>query len=912
MFTETWLNSNILDSELCLNDYNIFRHDRDNETSKLKKGGGVLIAVDKSIECSELKVDDSSLEQKIIKISINKVNFICCVIYIRPAYSISDYFHHTKIISDLSNKFPDYNFIIAGDFNIPKISWSNNPVKFKVIDYVPPLKINCAKLLCDTFSSMDISQIFPLHKIKNYSLDLFFAPTQLVSLEDLDEPLLRCDSHHVPCYFKIDIPVFEVGDTSVHRNFYKADFISINKTLMETNWDDVLDSVDINVNVDKFYHILHGVIDSHVPIKITKTNSFPVWFNSDLIKLISVKKRAHSVYKFTKEDCDFIYFKMIRARCIRLSRSLYREFIETTERNINTNSKSFWSYIKKLSSNFSIPSFTRYKDKNSNNISDTTKLFSEYFSNVYSTDTLDPPPLLPNPTLLSDIIISPLKIDLVVSEMKTSTSHGPDLIPSLFIKNCWQQLRSPIIKIFSDSINSGIFPDKWKSVYIQPIFKQGSKSDVSNYRPISIINYFAKILDSIVNDELYNSISIKLITNQHGFIKNKSTLSNLLCFSNYIYDAFSRKSQVDAIFMDFSKAFDKVNHNVLINKLYNMGVHGNILAWISSYLSNRTQSVRIGSTVSDSVLIPSGVPQGSHLGPLLFLIYINDLSNSLIYSNFLLYADDLKIFSEIKSPLDSSNLQKDIDATLQWSLKNGLDLNIKKCHSMTFSRHSSQFEFLYMIDSQYLSRVDSVKDLGIILDSSLDFKLHLDFIISKCMRLLGFIKRSTFHFKNWKSIYTLYNTLVLPNLIYCCQLWRPSLIIDKYNLDSIQRYFLRFISFKTPFPVSKFDHDFTRVINFIHISPLDKLFDYYDSCLAYKIVYNLINETCLSNLFKPRVLPYNLRNPRTFTESKSLNNFEFNSYPARLIRIWNLIPPDVKSCPIGHFKNQSREFFLSL
>ena len=201
---------------------------------------------------------------------------------------------------------------------------------------------------------------------------------------------------------------------------------------------------------------------------------------------------------------------------------------------------------------------------------------------------------------------------------------------------------------------------------IHPIHKTGNRHDISNYRPISIISCLSKLLDALITEELSSKLLVKLANQQHGFIRGKSTRTNQLIFNDFWSEALKYSQQVDAIYTDMSKAFDKVNHKRLISKIWNFGVRGNHFKLIGSYLINRTQAVRIYNCIAKPFNVTSGVPQGSHLGPLLFCVYINDIVNHIKHANILIYADDIKIFTVTNSVEDSLHLQADIKSMAKW------------------------------------------------------------------------------------------------------------------------------------------------------------------------------------------------------------------------------------------------------
>ena len=275
-----------------------------------------------------------------------------------------------------------------------------------------------------------------------------------------------------------------------------------------------------------------------------------------------------------------------------------------------------------------------------------------------------------------------------------------------------------------------------------------------------------------------------LINQQFGFRPRKSTELNLLTQVDFLLDALERGYQVDTIYTDFSKAFDRVPHNILLHKLKMIGLDEPLLSWCKSYLSDRRQIVKIGTFLSKIIHVPSGVPQGSHLGPLLFNIFINDINECFTTCLFLLFADDLKLSCIIKSPDDCGKLQYDLNNLVDWCEINGMELNPTKCKIMTYTRSRNTIDSDYMIGCHSLERTSLFKDLGVTLDTSLQFSHHLDNVINKAFQMLGFIKRCTQDFTSTIALKTPYCALVRPHLEYASCVWS---LFYGVHIDVLQR-----------------------------------------------------------------------------------------------------------------------------
>ena len=263
----------------------------------------------------------------------------------------------------------------------------------------------------------------------------------------------------------------------------------------------------------------------------------------------------------------------------------------------------------------------------------------------------------------------------------------------------------------------------------------------------------------------------------------------------------------------------------------------------------------------------SGVPQGSHLGPLLFCIYINDLVPLIKYSNILLYADDVTLYRAIDSLDDSLKLQNDLVSLLSWSRLNGLSLNREKCNIISFTYSKNPLSFAYSIDGANLERVDKAKDLGIIFDSTLTFVPHIEYIVSKSLKMLGFVKRVTADFRDINYILYLYNTLILTNMTYCAQIWSPFTNTMNNKLESVQHILLRYIAFKMHRPLGRFEHNYSEIAEICNLQTIKSLHFYHDCLLTYKIKNHYINSPTIETFFCHRHITYSLRNFRVLQET---------------------------------------------
>ena len=437
------------------------------------------------------------------------------------------------------------------------------------------------------------------------------------------------------------------------------------------------------------------------------------------------------------------------------------------------------------------------------------ELLNEQFTSVYTEeDLLNIPEVEPLPVLsnLDNITISKEEVQKLLKGLRTNKSCGADKVHPYLLNKLAEHMATPLAIIFNISITTGQVPKIWKEGIISAIFKKGNRSLPSNYRAITLTSVVCKLLEKIITNKIHqhlieNSLQDK---KQHGFTPKKSTISNLVEALNIWTEALSHGLPVDIIYLDYEKAFDKVPHQRLLNQLTKYGITGNVLNWIKDYLHNRTQRVRINGHFSSTSKVLSGVPQGSVLGPLLFLIFVADMA-PLVQNFTSLYADDTNIFSYLldnqAGPHTPNSIQNDINTLSNWSEKMQMSFNPEKCHRLHIGKNNNHYPYYlpkiyattetntsisYTLYLHELQDVADEKDLGVFVDNKLNFKKHISQKISKANSMLYLIKNSFKHLdKNMFKL--LYKSLVRPHLEYASCIWNPITKDDNIRLERVQR-----------------------------------------------------------------------------------------------------------------------------
>lgn len=812
--TETSLHPHIFDGELFdTTKFLVHRCDRSTMNSDSDVLGGVLIAVRSHIKSELVNVPGiDEVEMVIVKLHFDRMNIFICCVYIPSGSPVATYqlvddaFH--KVLNHLDLNTNDELWVF-GDFNLSNVNWiaqsdCTNPNGnmndcfddgnvLLPYDFGESLKAD----LLHTFMSADLHQINNVKNCNGRILDLVFTsnPFDVVVCKS-PCPMTKIDPYHVP--IEILIPV-SYSDSMTRCNYNeefnyaKADFIGLNEHLCSIDWGVELDCFDdVNEKVNAFYDNILAGLRAFVPYKRNVPIKHAPWYSKKVRSLKNQRNKAHKAFKSTGCRTDELKFFALRNEFESTQAIAFNRYLEKTQNDIASDPSKFWQYVKTRKNSTDYPSVMSSGESSSSDPETICSYFADFFESVYRADDVnvhddssgsDPIGNTSSVFLQCENILKSLE------SIDTSKGSGPDDISPLFLKECSDGLVTPLYNIFNKSLSSATFPNRWKTSYVKPIHKKGSRNVVTNYRGVAILPTFGKLFEFLICDSICERFSTSISMEQHGFFKGRSTSTNLLEFVSHAIKVIESGSQLDVIFTDFQKAFDSVSHSILIKKLFELGMDSNLVLWIKSYLSDRFQYVKLLGHESRKFAVKSGVPQGSHLGPLLFILFMDDVTR-IFKSMKLLYADDLKLCGKVKSMADAIHLQEDLDALSNWCKCNRLDLNIGKCQVMSFFRVRSPIHFEYSIDGSSLSRVKCIQDLGVWLDEQLTFDRHIEFVTSKAYSMLGFVKRICKEFTNIQALKSVYFAHVRSYLEYASVVWHPFQLVHMNKIESIQKKFL--------------------------------------------------------------------------------------------------------------------------
>ena len=488
-----------------------------------------------------------------------------------------------------------------------------------------------------------------------------------------------------------------------------------------------------------------------------------------------------------------------------------------------------------------------------------------------------------------------------LSRLKEFSAHGPDEIPTKLLKDYAIYLAEPLTIIFNKSLASGTIPNVWKSANMTPIYKKGKKCDPANYRTISLTSVPCKLLEGIIKKKIVSLLDRNNLINatQHGFSAHRSTTTNLIDFFENVTKDIDEGIPVDLLYLDFSKAFDKVPHQRLLAKLRAHGIHGHTLDWITNWLSQRKQRTVLNGKASTWEEVLSGVPQGSVLGPLLFLIYINDLDDWATPVNHTSkFADDTKIGHGVTSETDRQEFQTIIDQLHNWAEVWGMEYNVNKCHIIHVGRNNARYN--YSMNGINIPTADREKDVGVTITENLKPATHCEIIANKAMSVLYQISRS-FHFRDKVTFVKLYKTYVRCILDYASPSWSPWLRTDIKTIEKVQKRMVNMIPGLS-------GETYQDKLAELGLQSLEDRRKRADMIAVYKILsgHDKIDRHKLFNCYGTQSRTTRLSQyPDNIQPTHSNTDIRRNFFTQRIINDWNSLPQDIKeSTTTNNFKKK--------
>ena len=909
--SETWLDKN--SSSHTLEGYEFRHQNRSN-----KNGGGVALYISKCLNFEVVKAATTSIDDTLECLTVeiilkNNKNIIVSCIYRQPGSSIDVCIETiNKLFVTLSKRKLVY---LCGDFNINLI---NLEFHKGTRDFIEMLYSLGMYPLIDRPSRIAYGSATLIDNI--FTNEMQHDHFSGLLIEDISDHL----------------PVFSIRKCVINRNPEKK-FILVRKNddsainalygaLQENNWNEIYDMNDANESYNNFLDNFTNMYNEHCPVKkvkLTQNKDFKPWFTKGLQNACKKKNNLYARYLKTKSTKDLSRYKNYKNKLTSILRNCKKTYFDKILKEQKNNMKGTWKIlneiIRKKKSTTMYPETFTHKNKLFTSDLDIANGFNDFFVNVgpdlaskiEAPDNVDIDKYLSKSCANSMFLTATTEEETskIVNQFDSKISTDSSNIGMIVVKKVFGAICKPFTNICNQSFVTGVFPDKMKTAKVIPLFKSNEKNMFTNYRPVSLLSQFSKILEKLFNNRLDTFLEKNeiLVDGQYGFRKARSTSMAITHLIEELTNANEEKKITVGVFIDLKKAFDTIDHTLLLRKLKHYGIRGVANNWLESYLDSRKQFVSLNDCNSDVLNVKCGVPQGSILGPKLFILYINDICNVTKILNFILFADDTNIFcsgKDLKSLCKTVSME--LDKLNVWFAVNKLSLNVSKTNFILFGNRKHNEDVNITINNVKIDRVYVTKFLGVLIDSNLNWKEHIDSINNKISKSIAIIYRAS-KILNTDSLYTLYCTLILPYLSYCIENWGNT---HESNLSKIllkQKRVIRIIS-----RAKYYDHT-NPLFKKLKILKLKDLIELRSAIFIYRANCHTLPKNLQSILnFNTVNKNYNLRNKQDYQHKYVRTKQKQMCLSIYGIKLWNNLHDDIKQCKHIHsFKTKYKKNLIN-
>ena len=882
--TESWANEKLPDSFFQLAGYNLFRKDRHHRI-----GGGVLLYVDDQLSCAPVDhLCNHNFEDSVwCQVFINQnISILVAVVYRAPSNNPVNDKMLLSLLSQVSSVNCTYK-LIAGDFNLPDIDWDNLSYGSHADNFM------------DAIFDLNLSQHVMQPTRKDAVLDLLFSSDpSIVCNVDILEPLGNSDHNMLLAELNFFLQS-NSRPVKFIRDYQRANWSYFAELITMVDWKSVFESGIVNTVWERFCFCLNEAMDFSIPYKKQASTTRPLWETAAVRFARVYRNRAERMYL----ACKTVENKKLRNETSQKLRNEIKKAVKNFETKIsnNKNVKPFWHYVK--SSRKSKPTIGPLVKNTLGNLSNSDKecaqVLSDFFSSVFTDEnTTNIPFAVPQTT--DELVSLTFSSDLIrecLAKTKNFSATGPDNIPYVALKAGGPVLHQQLCHLFQLCLVTATTPTQWKTAHVIPVFKKGNRRDVANYRPISLTSCVCKLMESCLKKAIWQFWEERdlIKPTQFGFVPQSSCVAQLLEFLESITCAVDENQLIDVVYLDFSKAFNSVPHERLLRKLSSLGIKGKLLNWIRSFLFERYEIVCVNESKSSPKPMTSGVPQGSCIGPLLFIAYVNDIDLQLKHCKMAKYADDIKIYKNFpKHNFNSevSKIQNDLNAIMEWAADWQLSFNINKCSVLHFGHHNSNHN--YNLGRSDILAKNCEKDLGVLIRDDLKFSTHVTQAVNKAESALGVLRRFVIS-RDKKIFLNLYKSLVRPHLEYATTVWNPYLKRDIQLIERVQKRATKCIHGLHDLPYDQ------RLLS-LNLDSLEKRRLIVDLTEIFKITHKmsiLHSSTFFSFVSDSRTRGHNFK---VFKKIARLNCRKY-FFSQRCINVWNKLPWNVvNSVSVSQFK----------
>lgn len=879
--------------EVEMNGYMCFSNCFDSDISGRR---GIIIYVKAELGAQEISMTSeqkAAIESVWIEINLkDKEKLLAGCVYRSP----SSTFENTKMLyQTVLDLTKDKAYVlVTGDFNQPDVDWVNETaLGNKATAFM--------EFFRDSFLHQHVKSPTHYRGDQNPTLiDLVMSSEENMVTNLTHEAPIGKSHHHV---LKFDF-VCSTTASNINKgqryNYRMADFDKLRKCVENSK---LMNKIQ-DKNLTEVWNSIKETIETATEECVPKISSrplvgkrkTPVWWSETTKTKICKKREAYRKYLQTLDNGDYLRYAKARNQAKTACRKAIQDHEKSIARDAKRNPKAFFAYAK---SKMKVKEgLADLKDSDGNTISsdkEKANLLNAFFCSVFTNERMQDIPNCTKPKVNSSLKDITFTYEMVLEKLKNldpSKSPGPDGLHPCILKELAKQLAEPVAFLFNKSLSEGKLPNIWKDANVTPLFKKGEKYKTSNYRPVSLTCVLCKVMESLIRDRLVDYlIEQELLSEfQHGFIAKRSCTTNLLVALDAWTKYLDTNVPVDAVYLDFAKAFDSVPHQRLIRKLESYGVNSQLLAWISDFLLGRRQRVKVNGCFSEWAPVSSGVPQGSCLGPVLFVVFINDLPD-VVSSMCQMYADDTKVFSRADSDDFTAQLQRDLDNLVNWADKWQLRFNADKCHILHLGHNNPHHEYRMRKhdtdETVLLQVVEEEKDLGVLVDQDLKFSKHVESQVNKANKILGLIRRSFTHLDK-DSMRRLFTALVRPHLEFSNVVWAPRFQKDKVLIENVLRRATKIIpGFR--------NLNYEQRLRKIGLPSMQYRRDRGDMIEAYKYTHDMYfaNKELLHLDSSSTTRGHKLK----LCKERCSHNLRQNFFSIRVVNKWNQLPEDVVDAP---------------
>ena len=822
--TETHLLPEVNDQEIQITGYTLYRKDRLNRSH-----GGVAAYIRDEINVEIISdFSNSVCEFLSLKIILGSKILLVSILY-RPPNTSHDEFlqlltHIDKIIDFRS--WPIHDHILLGDFNFPHLYTMENIDEHGLIPPNPRMTSQ-ERSMIERMEDLLLTQLVNAPTRGTNLLDLVYCNNIEMSHKIEICPTIYSDHSMISVELNLHLADRTENDRFSNGlddlNLHLADFREMDEVFYSIDWEGLILTDSMDDNFDAFLSALIESIRNWAPPRRTKYISR---FKKQ--RRILWRRRKAILHSLSREPNN----ETAKNKLLQIESEIKISFeseLESEERRaiqkIKENSKYFFSYAKRKRINLK-----SIKNLKKNNVVTTdpkciSQVLQEQYCSTFSTPkNLEGVPPLPqiSTTTLSDFIFTVEDMKEALRSTPSSASPGMDGIIPLILKECCESLARPMYLLWRKSLDLGVVPTKCKISLITPVYKKGARDDAANYRPISLSSHIVKVFERVVKAKIVEHLENNALLNdfQYGFRQGRNCLMQLLDHYEFLLNELSQGNQVDVVYLDYCKAFDRVDHGILLRKLQSLGVVGQVYEWVKSFLTDRYQIVINDGQLSDKRLVSSGVPQGTVLGPLLYLIMVNDMPDVIESCRILSFADDTKLIMPIRQASDQQHFQTDILSICEYAVEDNQLFNMEKFVHLHYTPHGTDpSPHRYSSGDTLIPKEKNTRDLGIVMSDNMTFRAHITDLHTKLTRLMNWVLR-TFKTRALLPMKTLWTSFFLPRLDYGSLLTSGSLVSDMNRLEGLQRTFT--------YRITSINHlDYWRRLQILNLYSIQRRFERY-------------------------------------------------------------------------------------